>query len=495
MADSPSHPYIEKNLYIFKSTFQKPSQIYKFLRERWKESPFYLHRNLSYVNKHRQQIIVARCKKIDVISRRLWPKNRAKINSHEPGFEECLKINHVKNSHNYNHNNIVYNSIDYNLDINDVDPRVNGASVTKLSVNEMLYPMTRETKKRCYFDWICNDTVRQKTRSYGFICPWCNKDFHHLDSLMMHLRCSHSRFNFNLVEDDDETVINLTLNSSFDGSYHGFKYPGHDLKKDFRFSAKEPVRRVSETKIFFFRARKRSFNDNAITVSKNNNQCTIPTNTNNTSNSNNIQSINYNLNIANNYSYTCNHNTRKDNDYYNDGEADADCAGRLYYHTTTCLPIKPSELDLDSEADMDPAWLRERTQLMIDEFSDVNEGEKEILKMWNLHLMQNYQYKGDNMMRKACLEFVEKEGSQILTKRLFKNFTLHLANLFEFGLLSSGDVLECVRKLRKQQQNHQSNNINSGSIKSCKLKQERNSNEHCQLLSPAKRALLNSNRN
>jgi polycomb protein SUZ12 len=26
---------------------------------------------------------------------------------------------------------------------------------------------------------------------------------------------------------------------------------------------------------------------------------------------------------------------------------------------------------------------------MIDEFTDVNEGEKEVMKMWNLHIMKN----------------------------------------------------------------------------------------------------------
>jgi len=26
---------------------------------------------------------------------------------------------------------------------------------------------------------------------------------------------------------------------------------------------------------------------------------------------------------------------------------------------------------------------------MIDEFTDVNEGEKEVMKMWNLHVMQH----------------------------------------------------------------------------------------------------------
>lgn len=55
----------------------------------------------------------------------------------------------------------------------------------------------------------------------------------------------------------------------------------------------------------------------------------------------------------------------------------------------TCLPIEPKDLDHDSEDESDPLWLREKTLMMIDEFSDVNDGEKEIMKMWNLHVMKH----------------------------------------------------------------------------------------------------------
>ena len=61
---------------------------------------------------------------------------------------------------------------------------------------------------------------------------------------------------------------------------------------------------------------------------------------------------------------------------------------RLYHHTMTCLPIQPHELDEDSEGEHDSEWVRHKTQMMIDEFSDVNEGEKEFMKMWNLHVMK-----------------------------------------------------------------------------------------------------------
>jgi hypothetical protein len=62
---------------------------------------------------------------------------------------------------------------------------------------------------------------------------------------------------------------------------------------------------------------------------------------------------------------------------------------RLFHHTETCLPVHPNELDIDSEGESDPLWLQQKTKQMIDEFTDVNEGEKELMKLWNLHLMKN----------------------------------------------------------------------------------------------------------
>lgn len=406
------HPHIQRHIIRFKETFQKPSQIYKFLRERWNESPIYLYRNLSYISKYRQQTSnVHRFKKIDTIAKRLA---KIKYTSNRNGRLQNGTSHHNNNNTSNTNNNLATNNYGSLKNIQNGIPENNCDTNNHISYNvNRILNRASNRSNICYFNWICNDSdTSQKTRSYGYICPWCDKDMHYLNSLMMHLRCCHSRFNFNLVEEDGQPVIEMTLNSSFDGSYLGFKYPGHDLKRDFKFTSKTPERRVAKTKIFFFRARKRNITMNATVQPK------------------------FKV-VGNNFSL-------------DDGEADVDvCSGRLYYHTTTCLPIKPNELDLDSEADMDPAWLRERTKLMIDEFTDVNEGEKEILKLWNIHLMQNYQYKGDNMIKKACHDFVEKEGHQILSQNLFKNFTLHLANLFDFGLLGSEDVLECIRRLRK----------------------------------------------
>lgn len=61
---------------------------------------------------------------------------------------------------------------------------------------------------------------------------------------------------------------------------------------------------------------------------------------------------------------------------------------RMYYHSSTCLPIHPTEMGEDSENERDPKWLRQKTAMMIDDFTDVNEGEKEVIKLWNLHVLK-----------------------------------------------------------------------------------------------------------
>lgn len=401
------HPNVKKNLSTFRGTYQKPSRIYRYLYDEWKKSPLFLNRTLSYVNKHRDRKIKPRQTKIDDIARELSLKNKGTYSKSSIKNRECQPS------------------------------APSGGHV------------------RCLFNWICDDSEKtcQKTRSFGFICPWCEIDCRYLDTLMMHLKCCHPRFNFNLVEEDGYSVIEMSLNISYDGSYCGFKYPGHDLKHDFRFTSKTPRRRNDHTQIIFIKSKRRSSSH-----------------------------------FIHRYSPI--------DQYFaaieEGDEVDVDvCSGRLYYHTSTCLPVKPNEGDIDSEADMDPEWLKERTQLMIDEFTDVNEGEKELLKLWNLHIMSNYKYKNDSMIRLACLDFVEREGNTILSKNLTKNFVLHLANLYDYGLLSNEDVLECYRKFRRMKGPPQNHPTRSAS----KAKLERNSNEHCQLSPPAKRALLNSHCN
>lgn len=390
---------------LLKRTYQKPSQIYKYIAVRRRLSPFFLLRTLSYMREQAAPKVVKRETNIDTIAKRL--------------------LNDIKQGRSNKRR----------------EPR-----------NPYERRRGREGGKLCVlFKWhlLDEDYEAQKTQTFSFLCPWCGDDYKNLENLMMHLKNWHLRFKFDLRYEDGVPVIDLRINTTYDGSYLGFKYPGHDLKHDFRFCIGLPKRREPQTQVIYFRSKRKS-------------------DTERQSSPGNVPSTDY------------------------DDEVDVDvCSGRLYYHTSSCLPVKPNEVDIDSEADMDPDWLQERTQLMIDEFTDVNEGEKEMLKLWNLHIMKNYKYKSDSMIRQACLDFVDREGDTILAKNLSKNLTLHLVNLHDFGLISSGDVLECIRKLRRIRPPTSF----SPTRTSNKVKLERSSNEHCQHSPPAKRALLNSHCN
>lgn len=121
---------------------------------------------------------------------------------------------------------------------------------------------------------------------------------------------------------------------------------------------------------------------------------------------------------------------------------------RLYHHTVTCLPIYPKEMDIDSEGENDPKWLQTKTMMMIDDFTDVNEGEKELMKMWNLHVMK-YGYVGDCQIPLACQMFLESKGKELLMKNLYRNFVLHMCSLFDFGLISPVILYQTIQKLQE----------------------------------------------
>ncbi|XP_018091054.1 polycomb protein suz12 isoform X3 [Xenopus laevis] len=123
---------------------------------------------------------------------------------------------------------------------------------------------------------------------------------------------------------------------------------------------------------------------------------------------------------------------------------------RLYFHSDTCLPLRPQEMEVDSEDEKDPEWLREKTITQIEEFSDVNEGEKEVMKMWNLHVMK-HGFIADNQMNHGCMLFVENYGPQIIQKNLCRNFMLHLVSMHDFNLISIATIDKAVSRLREIQ--------------------------------------------
>lgn len=199
-------------------------------------------------------------------------------------------------------------------------------------------------KTRIIYHFVYNNNSSQQTEDCSnFRCPWCTLDCINLYALLKHLKLSHARFVFTYVPMPDAARIDVSINELYDGSYAGSP---HDLLKPGGFSRNAgPVRRSTVTNILVCRPRrtKPSLSE-FLETDENEFDSKRP--------------------------YITGHN-------------------RLYHHTMTCLPVLPKELDIDSEGETDPNWLKYKTMQMIDEFTDVNEGEKELMKMWNLHVMKH----------------------------------------------------------------------------------------------------------
>ncbi|XP_039755360.1 polycomb protein suz12-B isoform X1 [Pararge aegeria] len=302
-------------------------------------------------------------------------------------------------------------------DTNSAKDRLSTQKISTIdrNVSDKTKSETREgesKRQQIIYQFLYNNNSRQQTEACDDLhCPWCSLDCGTLYSLLKHLKLCHSRFNFTYFPIPGGARIDVSINELYDGSYTGSP---HDLiAAQGRSSAAGPragpTRRASLTHLLVWRPRIRrrpqrhslaeflELDDNDIVDAQR--------------------------------PYLTGHN-------------------RLYHHTISCLPVYPNELDIDSESETDPLWLQQKTMMMIDEFTDVNEGEKELMKMWNLHVMK-YNYVGDCQIPLACQMFLQMKGKELLEKNLYRNFTLHMCSLHDFGLLSPVALYQTVQMLNQ----------------------------------------------
>lgn len=271
-------------------------------------------------------------------------------------------------------------------------------------------PVVQERRQtHVYYQFIFQSNSRQITEARGDLrCPWCYVDCRRLYSLLKHLKLCHSRFNFNYTPYRGGAKIDVSVNDAYDGSYMG--NPQRLVRRGPNGGSQFPLRRTPITYFMVCRP-----------------QRPLPTL------SEFLQDYQEELGLGLSggglkMGATVGHN-------------------RAYFHSHTCMPIKPEEFDYDSERENDPPWLREKTQRMLDEFTDVNDGEKLLMKMWNLHVMRMGTV-ADCHVPHAVATFIEKHGAAIMAQHLYRNLLLHLANLLEFGLVSSSELYTSARRLQ-----------------------------------------------
>ncbi|KAG5896349.1 hypothetical protein JTB14_005827 [Gonioctena quinquepunctata] len=260
-------------------------------------------------------------------------------------------------------------------------------------------------KLQIVYQFVYNNNSRQQTEACEDLhCPWCSLNCNQLYVLLKHLKLCHSRFTFTYVPISVGARVDVAINEMYDGSYTGSPHDLISQPSVCAFSRNGPVRRASVTHILVCHPKRPK------------------------------PSLSEFLEL---------------DDCEFDGQRPFITGhNRLYHHTFTCLPVHPKEMDVDSEGENDPEWLQNKTMMMIDEFTDVNEGEKELMKMWNLHVMK-HGFVGDCQIPIACQLFVQFKGEELLLKNLYKNFVVHMTSLFDFGLVSAVCLYTTMQKLQE----------------------------------------------
>uniref|UniRef100_A0A6Q2Z8D6 Polycomb protein VEFS-Box domain-containing protein n=1 Tax=Esox lucius TaxID=8010 RepID=A0A6Q2Z8D6_ESOLU len=488
-AKKPKMELIQADHELFLQAFEKPTQIYRFLRTRNLIAPIFLHRNLTYMS-HRNSRTNAKRKssRVDDLLHKVekrrgeqeahslkWagltcvipPTDKSPVDSENEQNTVSLEVLLVKVCHKKRKDvscpvkqvptgkkqvplnpdsgvnggqprpgsgpSLVVPSSEFEASNGHTvksysllfrvsrpgrtqhGPLVNGETNENTAVKDSISSTDIQTRRqhslveprqklRIFYQFLYNNNTRQQTEARDDLhCPWCTLNCRRLYSLLKHLKLAHSRFIFNYVPHAKGARIDVSINERYDGSYAGNPQDIHS-QPGFAFSRNGPVKRTSVTHVLVCRPKRAP------------------------------PSLSEFLEA--------------------DGGGDRDqqrsfasSHNRLYFHSDSCTPKRPQEVEHDSEDEKDPLWLRERTIMQIEEFTDVNEGEKEVMKLWNLHVMK-YGYIADNQMNGACLAFVERWGTDIAQKNLSRNFLLHLVSMHDFNLVSTVTIDQAMTRLR-----------------------------------------------
>jgi len=257
---------------------------------------------------------------------------------------------------------------------------------------------------RVFYQFIYNNATRQQTEAReGTSCPWCAVKTRRLYGLIKHLKCCHSRFAFLYTQLKNGHRIDVCVNPNFESSLC------YDGVRDIGFISVEnaPLQRVPQTDVLIGRPHKFKEDFSEFTEVE----------------SEEIYGI----------------SPMKGHE-------------RTYYHTKNNQKmVSLSEYSPAEEDDKSPAWLVDRTRDMIEEFTDVNEGEKMLMKMWNIHILKKG-YIADFMITEGCMTFIEEYGKEIIKNSLSRNFLIHLNSLIEFQVIPQSTVVQAMNALFKMKE-------------------------------------------
>uniref|UniRef100_H2LEJ8 SUZ12 polycomb repressive complex 2 subunit b n=1 Tax=Oryzias latipes TaxID=8090 RepID=H2LEJ8_ORYLA len=277
-----------------------------------------------------------------------------------------------------------------------------------IQMKKELVPCEPRQKIRIFYQFLYNNNTRQQTEARDDLhCPWCTLNCSKLYSLIKHLKLSHSRFIFNYVPHPKGARIDVSINECYDGSYVGNPQDIHS-QPGFAFSRNGPVKRTAVTHILVSRPKRTKPSLSEFLESEDGE-------------------------LEQQRTYVSGHN-------------------RLYFHSDSCMPLRPQEMEVDSEDERDPEWLREKTSMVrTGEICDSGNWRKKIWGFLNEHTVKKNIFIADNQMNQAIMLFVENRGAHIIRRNLCRNFLLHLVSMHDFNLVSTATIDRAMARLQQIQ--------------------------------------------
>lgn len=254
------------------------------------------------------------------------------------------------------------------------------------------------TAKKIFYQFMYTDSTRQHTESGDNLnCPWCHIKCPAMYSLLKHLRLCHPRFLFTFTDNPKGAKIDVVINHCYDAYLEIGSVIDIHSNTGISKSRFGPTKKKPTTSLLVSGPTRPSYQMSEF----------------------------FDRDVD---------NCRR--------LVDVVGHNRLYYHSATCRPVDEQEAEEDSEEENDPQWLRTKMHKMISDFSDVNEDEKKMMILWNLHMMPG-KYTSDSSMVQACEDLIRKNINELIP--LQRNFILHLSNMYDFGLLDA----EKIRSIMK----------------------------------------------
>jgi len=302
-------------------------------------------------------------------------------------------------------------------------------------------------KKPCvkvYMQFVYNQMTQQQTQLLEDLqCPWCKIRCHDIKAFVMHQHLCHPRLKFklhlhpdcvtsNVISDDDSLypptnqplkyIMEVNLNECYDHSFHGnpaFMYALPDLCS----GRMGPIKRVTSATVTMATRRKRVAGQQMMDA---------------------LDALELSDTIAE-FCDGRGHGGRRGNTGNNNIYDDRH--NRLYFHSTSQLPVRPANLSDDSEEECEGAtqWLNEHMGKLMDEFTDVNEGEKVMMKLWNCFMLNN-PCTADAQMPLLLIKFVEEHYNEIYLLNIPVNFQLFVSSFVDFQVIKSSICVHVIRR-------------------------------------------------